>query len=161
LAVDRIPAEAPRIDNEVMAAAVDEARKHALRAVAHIGTTQDAIDAARAGVAAWMHGVYRERIPDDAIATLAGFHIPMVATIVVFDDYATLAQGPRVPPPLETETVRSEILRGFDRIPDGYHSNMLPFVEALRPLRPVWRENVRRLRAAGVTILAGSDVQSG
>ena len=64
--------------------------------MAHIGTTEDAIDAARAGVAMWMHGVYRERIPDDAIATLAGFHIPMVATIGVFESYALFEQGPRI-----------------------------------------------------------------
>jgi hypothetical protein len=76
LVVDRVPPEAPRIRTEVMAAAIDAARARHLRAVAHIGTTQDAIDAARSGVAMWMHGVYRERIPDDAIATLAGFHIP-------------------------------------------------------------------------------------
>ena len=99
--MDRVPAEAPRIKNDVLAAAVAEARARKLRAVAHIGTTEDALDAARAGVAMWMHGVYRERVPDDAVATLAGFHIPMVATIGVFESYALLNQGPRVATPLE------------------------------------------------------------
>ena len=161
LVVDRVPADAPRIRTDVMAAAIDAARSRKLRAVAHIGTTQDAIDAARSGVAMWMHGVYRERIPDDAIATLAGFHIPMVATIGVFESYAVLQQGPRVPTDLERETVDPKTLASFDKIPDGYETKFRPFIESLRPLRPVWRENVRRLRAAGVTILAGSDPQTG
>jgi len=161
LVVDRVPADAPRIGNEVLAAAVEAARTRKLRAVAHIGTTEDAIDAARAGIAMWMHGVYRERVPDDAIATLAGFHIPMVATIGVFESYALLEQGPRVATPLERETVPAATLTSFDHIPEGFDTGLRPFIESLRPLRPAWRDNVRRLRAAGVTILAGSDPQTG
>jgi imidazolonepropionase-like amidohydrolase len=161
LAVDRVPADAPRIRTEVMAAAVAEARTRKLRAVAHIGTTEDALDAARAGVALWVHGVYRERVPDDAVATLAGFRIPMVATIGVFESYALLNQGARVATPLEQETVDAETLRAFDQVPEDFSPAFRPYIESLRPLRPVWRENVRRLRAAGVTILAGSDPQAG
>lgn len=161
LVVDRVPAGAPRIRNEVMAAAIEAAHARKLRAVAHIGTTEDAIDAGRAGIALWVHGVYRERIPDEAIATLAGFEIPMVATIGVFESWALLGEGPRVPTQLERETVAPDTLAAFDRVPDGYQSKFQPFVESLRPLRPVWRDNVRRVRAAGVTILAGSDMQSG
>jgi imidazolonepropionase-like amidohydrolase len=159
--VDRVPADAPRIRNDVLAAAVEAARSRKLRAVAHIGTTEDAIDAARAGIAMWMHGVYRERIPDEAVATLAAFHIPMVATIGVFESYSLFEQGPRVATPLERETVDAETLGSFDHVPDGFQTKFRPFIESLRPLRPVWRDNVRRLHAAGVTILAGSDVQSG
>jgi imidazolonepropionase-like amidohydrolase len=58
----------------------------------------------------------------------------MVATIGVFESYALLNQGPRAATPLEEETADPETLRAFD--------------------------NVRRLRAAGVTILAGSDPQT-
>jgi imidazolonepropionase-like amidohydrolase len=159
--VDRVPADAPRIRNEVLAAAVEAARARRLRAVAHIGTTEDAIDAARAGIAMWMHGVYKERVPDEAVPTLAAFHIPMVATIGVFESYALLDQGPRVPTQLERETVAPETLAAFDHVPEGFQTKFRPFLESLRPLRPAWRDNVRRLRAAGVTILAGSDPQSG
>src|SRR5262249_24289238 len=35
------------------------------------------------------------------------------------------------------------------------------YLDELRAERPTWRDNVRRLRAAGVTILAGSDTQTG
>lgn len=162
LSVDRIPAEAPRIDRAVLAATVDEARKLGLRTVAHIGTLEDAFDAGDAGVSAFVHGVYKERIPDDQIARIAAYRIPMVATIGVFESYAALREGPRVPTPLERETVEPELLAAFDEVPDTEATRLFqPFIESLRPLRPAWRENVRRLRAAGVTILAGSDTQSG
>jgi imidazolonepropionase-like amidohydrolase len=160
--VDRVPESAPRIKPEVLDAAVAEATRLGVRAVAHIGTTQDAIDAAEAGVAAWMHGVYKERIPDGRIAQLAHYRIPMVPTIAVFESYAQLGQGPRTPSRLERETVSVEILSSFDHVPDGARIPSLdPYLENLRQQRQAWRDNVRRLRAAGVTILAGSDTQIG
>ena len=162
LAVDSIPTEAPRMSREVLRAAVDEAKQHGLRAVAHIGTTQDALDAAEAGVAAWMHGVYKERIADEDIPRLAAFHIPMVATINVFESYALLGQGPRAASPLERETMPAAALAAFDHIPDNATTAFFrPYLDTIRPQRQAWRDNIRRLRAAGVTILAGSDTQSG
>jgi imidazolonepropionase-like amidohydrolase len=162
LSVDRIPSQAPRIRGDVLAAAADEARKRGVRPVAHIGDLQDAIDAAEAGVALWMHGVYKERIPDDQIGRLAAYGIPMVATMEVFESYALLGQGPRVPTPLERETVEPEILDAFNDVPDTAAIQFFrPYLESLRGQRGAWRDNVRRLRAAGVTILAGSDMQMG
>jgi imidazolonepropionase-like amidohydrolase len=162
LSVDRIPGDTPRIRREVLAAAVDEAGKRGVRAVAHVGSLEDAIDAAEAGIAAWMHGVYKERIPDDQIARLAAFHIPMVVTMEVFESYARLGQGPRVPTALERETVPADVLGAFDPVPE---SDILvafrPYLDALRATRAAWRDNVRRLHAAGVVILAGSDTQAG
>jgi imidazolonepropionase-like amidohydrolase len=160
--VDQIPEGVPRIRRDVLEAGVDEARRRGVRAVAHIGTVEDALDAARAGIAAWMHGVYKERIPDDLVPVFAGFHIPMVATLAVFESYAAAGQGPRTPTPLETETVPADVLGGFYPVPAGYEtSGIAAYLEQLRGQRANWRDNVRRLRAAGVTILAGSDMQTG
>ena len=162
LSVDRIPGDVPRIRRDVLAAAVDEAKARGVRAVAHIGTTEDAVDAADAGVAAWMHGVYKERIADDQIARFAAYKIPMVPTIAVFESYALLGQGPRVATPLERETVEADVLAAFDTVPnDAAIEFFRPYLESLRGQRENWRDNVRRLRAAGVTMLAGSDTQTG
>src|SRR5262249_10236372 len=64
VAVDRIPDDCLIIGAEALTALGSEAKRIGLRLIAHIGTTADALAAARAGAAAWMHGVYRERIPD-------------------------------------------------------------------------------------------------
>jgi imidazolonepropionase-like amidohydrolase len=160
--VDRVPDDGPRIRREVLEAGVDQARRRGVRAIAHIGTTEDALDAAHAGIAAWMHGVYKERIPDEYIPVLAGFRIPMVATLVVFESYAAAGQGPRAATPLETETVPAAILGAFYPVPASYDSaRFAPYLDRLRAQRAAWRDNVRRLHAAGVTILAGSDMQTG
>jgi imidazolonepropionase-like amidohydrolase len=99
LIVDRIPPSGPRLENAALAAAVATAGKHGVRAVAHIGTTEDALDAGRAGVAAWVHGVYKESIPEAQIAELAAFGIPMAPTTVIWESYANVRQSPRLPPP--------------------------------------------------------------
>jgi hypothetical protein len=78
--VDRIPGTAPRIGSDALRAAVDQAKRRNLRAVAHIGTLADARDAAQAGVAAWLHGVYAETLDDAGVRELAGFGIPMAPT---------------------------------------------------------------------------------
>ena len=163
LTVDRIPNDVPRLDNDVIAAAAAEAKRAGIRAVAHIGSFEDAKDAAEAGAALWVHGVYKERLTDEQVAQLAAYKIPMVATLYVFDQYALLGQQPRVPTPLERETAKAEVLAAFNHPPkDSKRAAYFgPYLQALRPLRQAWRDNVRRLRAAGVTILAGSDAQTG
>jgi len=108
-----------------------------------------------------MHGVYKERIPDESIAELAAFHIPMVPTIAVFESYA-LSDQPRVATPLERETVAADLLQSFNERPEGFDVSFFQeYLAHLREQRANWRDNVRRLRAAGVTMLAGSDPQTG
>ena len=86
----------------------------------------------------------------------------MVPTIIVFESYALGQQQPRVASSLERETYPEAMLTAFDRAPEGYDLSVFrDFIEMLRANRENWRDNVRRLRAAGVTILAGSDAQSG
>jgi imidazolonepropionase-like amidohydrolase len=160
--VDRIPLDAPRMDTDMIAAIVARARSHGLRTLAHIGTTQDAIDAGNAGIAAWAHGVYKERIPDEQIPVLAGFGIPMVVTVEVFDRYARSGEAPWKPTPLETQTVPPAVMDAYYPIPDDFDRGPLaPWLEQARTARPHLLDNVRRLHEAGVVILAGSDAQSG
>jgi imidazolonepropionase-like amidohydrolase len=162
IVIDEIPLGAPRLRPEVARAIADRAREHGLRTVAHIGTTRDAIIAAEAGVAMWMHGVYKERIPDAEIPILAGYHLPMVATIEVFDSYARLRAGPREATALERETVPAAVLASFSPVPDDFDLGALATWDELnRRAVPDRTENVRRLHAAGVEIFAGSDTQSG
>jgi len=162
ISVDAVPLETPIMPPDIIAAIVDEARVHGVRSVAHIGTTADALAAADAGVAAWMHGVYKERIPDELIPRLAAAHIPEVATITVFDSYADLYENRREATPLERETVPRRVLESFVPRPASYRPGEFESLFALlATTRQARRDNVRRLHAAGVTILAGSDTQTG
>jgi imidazolonepropionase-like amidohydrolase len=161
--VDRIPESAPRLETPVLRAAVDEAHRRGIRAVAHIGTLADARDAARAGVSAWLHGVYAETLDDAGVRELAGFGIPMAPTLVVFENYALTNDYARVATPLEREIAPEELLEAFNEPPEepADYAAFQPFLRLLREQRQGGRENVRRLYEAGVALLAGSDTQSG
>jgi imidazolonepropionase-like amidohydrolase len=163
--VDRIPVTAPRIQTDELRATVDEAFAHGLRTVAHIGSVDDALASARAGVYAWLHGVYTERIPDAAIPVMAGTEIPMAPTLVVWESLATLRAGSREPTRLEREIASPELLASYDDVPTPEESRLLrvlaPYLDRLESQRFHWPDNVVRLHRAGVTILAGSDAQPG
>jgi len=162
VAVDALPSGAPLLGGDVLQAIVDEARAHGIRTVAHIGSVADALAAADAGVAAWMHGVYKERIPDELIARFVQPRIPVVATIFVFDDYADIYERKRESTALERETVPAEVLASFNAPPaDAVPAELTEFFQLLAATREARCDNVRRLNAAGVQILAGADAQLG
>jgi enamidase len=162
VAVDAVPRGAPVLGGEVLRAIVDEARGHGIRTVAHIGTVADALAAAEAGVAAWLHGVYKERIPDEVIPRFVEAGIPYVATTFVFDNYADLVEGTREATALERETVPADVLASLDAMPrDATPPELADFLRMLPATREARCENVRRLHAAGVRILAGADAQTG
>jgi imidazolonepropionase-like amidohydrolase len=160
VAVDAVPAGAPELGGEVLRAVVDEARAHGVRTVAHIGTVADALEAADAGVAAWMHGVYKERIPDELIPRFVAAKIPYVATIFVFDDYADIYERKRETTALERETVPADVLASFNTGP-SQPPEFTALFQLLAATREARCDNVRRLSAAGVHVLAGADAQLG
>ncbi len=160
--IDEIPLGSPIMTPEVAAAIVDQAKQNGLRVVAHIGTTEDAINAAKAGVAAWVHGVYKERIADEQIVTLASYNIPVIATIEVFNRYGRPSNAPRPSTRLERETVSRKILDSFFPVPEDFDfSTFQSWLELTSQTMAARIDNTRRLHQAGVTILAGSDTQSG
>lgn len=163
LVVDQLPSSAPRIDAEIARAVVDQARRHGMRPVAHIGTTADALDSADWGVSAWVHGVYKERIPDADIPRLAAADIPMVPTMVVFATYGELARGDFPSTALEREVLPAALLdaRADPALAEGQSDEIRAYGQLMHDQRAHALDNVGRLHAAGVTILAGSDAQGG
>ncbi len=162
IVIDSIPLDAPELSQKIAQAVIGQAKSRGIRTVAHIGTSNDAIAAAEAGVALWVHGVYKERIPDSVIAQLVGYGIPMVPTSEVFDRYGRATDGPIKPTGLEREIVSNDVLESFFPIPEDFDPGPLTsWVELMQNTREIRLDNVARLHAAGMTILAGSDMQSG
>jgi imidazolonepropionase-like amidohydrolase len=163
LAIDQIPEDTPRLNPELARAVVQAANGHNLRAVAHIGRYQDAVDAAEAGVSAWIHGVYKERLSDEGVLRLRDFNLPMVPTLVVFKTYAEIGRGEFEATALELEVAPNSLLQARITKPEDYEvsDTTRAFVEMLSQQRKDSLENVGRLHEAGVRIIAGSDAQSG
>jgi len=93
---------------------------------------------------------------------LAKYGIPMVVTLEVFDRYARALDGPRTSTPLERELAPASLLNSFYPAPDDFDLGPLrSWVELMVEQRNTGATNALRLHRAGVTILAGSDAQSG
>jgi len=162
MAIDAVPEGTPRLTEPLAAKIVSEAHRKGLRVVSHVGTFADAVEAGNAGIDAFMHMVYKEPLDEDEAARIASYGIPVVATMGVFENYALLGRGPRVPTPLEKETASAELLASFDTIPaDAASPIFREYFDMLFATREAWRKSIRFMRAEGTTILAGSDTQSG
>jgi imidazolonepropionase-like amidohydrolase len=158
VAIDRIPLDAPRIAPDIVAAVVGAGHAAGVRAVAHVGRSADALDAVHAGVDALLHDVYLEDITDDAVAAIASAHVPVAATIAVFDAIERFAwDRPPVLLPIEREVADPDVVAALFPVPLDRIAPIVPFVQAVRDAHGARRRNVAKLRAAGVTILAGSD----
>lgn len=162
VAIDAIPLDASIMPEDVLTALVEQSHKRGVRAVAHIGTTADALMTGQSGVDLWIHGVYKEPIADADLERLAAFGIPMVTTSEVFDRYGRALAGPVKPTRLESEMISQEKLASFFPPPDDFElGGLASWVDLMRETREVRLVNVARVHGAGITVLAGSDTQSG
>ena len=126
LAVDRIPLDAPRMDTSLTTAITAAARKHNLRTVAHVGRSQDVIDAVAGGVSAMVHGVDLETISDEAIQALARGGVPVVPTHSVFDVQERLLPDTRWEfSRLEQEMAHPDIMDAIRHVPAGLDKSPL------------------------------------
>jgi imidazolonepropionase-like amidohydrolase len=155
---DLVPGE-PRIATEVIAAIVARAHESHLRVVAHIGQSRDVIDAVGAGVDALMHDVYTEPIAAEAVAAIVKAHVPVVVTIGIWDaveDLGTLRPETRAP--ITREIAKPAVLAALSAFPnDDERARLTAMSKPIHDGHAARRANVATLRAAGVTILAGSD----
>ncbi len=155
---DLVPGE-PRIATQVIAAIVERAHEGHVRVVAHIGQSRDVIDTVGAGVDALMHDVYTEVISDEAVAKLAAAHVPVVATVGIWDaveELGTLRADQRAP--LTQDIAKPAVLAALASFPsDKEREQFSGMSKPLHEGHAARRTNVAKLRAAGVTILVGSD----
>jgi imidazolonepropionase-like amidohydrolase len=159
IAVDRAPFEAPRITPEVIAALAASAHEHGIRCVAHIGRSVDVVDAVAGGVDALAHIVYLEEMSDTAVEAVAANHVPVIATISVFDSQERFLLD-RPPPYLdvEREVAVPEVLDALRAVPPSFDRKpVAPVLRAMIDGHETRRRNVAKLRRAGVVVLAGSD----
>ena len=125
----------------------------------HVGRSVDVIDAVDAGVDALAHIVYPEEITDEAVAKVAARHVPLIATISVFDSQERFLQEKPAPYlAIEKEMARPEVLAALAVIPPSFDQRPIePVIRSIIEGHAARRKNVAKLRAAGVTVLAGSD----
>jgi imidazolonepropionase-like amidohydrolase len=144
-----------KLTPELYGAAIDEARKRGLRAVAHVFTLEDAKGLVRAGIEGFTHLVRDKEVDEELLALLKQrpgvFFIPNIGI-------TSRAMDAGRPAWLDDPLLHETIPPGEIRRLENQFSNRRP--EALATTRASWDLQVRnltKLRAAGVRIVFGSD----
>ena len=146
--VYRDGAALPTLDAATSAAVIRAARQRGLMAVVHASAQDAARESLRDGAHGLVH-VFQDAVADDAFVALArergAFVVPTLTVFAGFSgEHSTLSEDPRVTPWLSQDQRQSLIAR-----PEYIRANPALLANA--------RESVRRLHAAGVPILAGTD----
>ncbi|HJU66219.1 MAG TPA: amidohydrolase family protein, partial [Gemmatimonadaceae bacterium] len=148
----------PTIDKATLTALLSGAKTAGVRTIVHVGTWQDVRDAVEAGASAVTH-VPRDGVAPDDVPRLmraAGtYHIP---TLVVHSDLSELFDRPELlgsplAVALSSDTLRAVYQRGLQALDPGPRHA----AEYQRSGKATAIESVRRLGAAGVPMLTGTD----
>lgn len=148
LHVYRDDAALPTLDAATAAAIIRAARQRGLLAVVHASAQDAARESLRDGAHGLVH-VFQDAVADDAFVALArergAFVVPTLTVVAGFSGQpSALVDDPRVAPWLSDDQRQTlEARAGFARPNPALLANA--------------RESVRRLHAAGVPILAGTD----
>lgn len=138
----------PTLDAATAAAVIAAAHGQGLRALVHASAQEQARESLRDGADGLVH-VFQDAVADDAFVALArsrgAFVVPTLTVVAGFSgEHSRLASDPRILPWLSSgqrETLAARMHLG----------------EAAPRLLASAQESVRRLHAAGVPILAGTD----
>ena len=144
-----------KLTQPLYAAAIDEAHKHNLRAIAHVFDLEDAKGLVRADIQGFMHMVRDEDIDAELIA-LFKQHPAIFVTPNIGITYRAIESGRPawLDAPLLHETIPPSQIAKLEK----QFSNRSP--EALQRTRVEWdraKRNIAKMRAAGVNLVLGSD----
>ena len=159
--VDQIPFGVPSLREPLIEAIVSESKKTDLMVCAHIGSETDLLTALNSGVRFFAHTPYRSSISDTTTQSMGEKEIVVIPTLVAFDQAADFFADTLSFSDLEKEIIEPNILEAYINIPDGGLEAKDPqfqiWIHELQVHREIKYENVRKMKAAGVTLIAGSD----
>ncbi len=154
---------APRLSEELMAAATKRAHERHLKVAAHIDSAEDALICARVGVDLLAHGVETSLLTPEQVATLKASGIAFEPTLVNWHRFDELAVGEFHPTASEIATQPAAVLASLapavllehERTLTG--SSFKGWADALQAHRADRVANTLAMFQAGIPLLVGSD----
>ena len=145
----------PTIDPATLEAAVAAAREHGLPTVVHVGSWDEARTAAEAGATAITHLDADDPIPPDLPALLAERGTLYIPTLAIYAGLLDLggADGRAARSPLLQAVASQEIVAAYR----SYDPSVGRLYQFLTEARPNVYDAVRKLAAAGVPLVTGTD----
>jgi imidazolonepropionase-like amidohydrolase len=157
LAIDAGAGGVPCLTPEATAAIIETGHKAGVRSIAHIGSNAEAEMAVRAGVDALAHAPWRDELSDGVVRLIVDRHVAVVPTLSVWD----LVAADRVSAddflPIERAIASDALMTSLLTPNPNEDPAMLAVRRAAADGHAARQRNVAKLRAAGATILVGSD----
>ncbi|MGI9629317.1 MAG: amidohydrolase family protein, partial [Longimicrobiales bacterium] len=149
--------ELPTVDKATMEAVVAATHDAGLKAVIHVGTWSDLMEAVQAGADAVTHTPGPAPMPAELPALMVERGVVHIPTLAVQSELGRLREDPSLlDRPLLESSASAVVLEGYRDL-DGWPEQMKGFAAWTTSLRDANQEAVAALAAAGVTMATGTD----
>ncbi|MGM0454311.1 MAG: amidohydrolase family protein [Thermodesulfobacteriota bacterium] len=158
--VDQIPLGAPTLHEESIGAIAAASKDAGLPVAAHVGAESDIIACLNGGVPFIAHAPYRSAVSDATIARMKEEGAVVIPTLVVFDNTAAYFENNLAFTPMDKAIMDPVILDAYRNGTEGLvidDPRMENWIHDLVTYREIKFEAVRKMKAAGIAIIAGSD----
>ncbi|NOY69705.1 MAG: amidohydrolase family protein [Deltaproteobacteria bacterium] len=161
IVIDQLPLGIPSLYEDLTREIVAQSKKEGLTLCAHIGSESDILTGMNAGVRFFAHAPYRSSLSDATIQRMKADQVSVISTLVVFDRTADFFKNTTAFTGMDRQILDPQIMNAYLNPPNGAldfgDPRLVSWVHDLETCREIKFENVRRMKAAGITIIAGTD----
>lgn len=154
---DQLPPGTPEMNKETLKWIVDEIHLQGFKAVVHIGSAENAINA---GADILAHGILRGSLTDAEAKKIADSKIPIIYTLYAFEFTEQLGRGAYVPNQIDSVLVPQKLLSGISGEEGKQVENshvVHSFASSLTNEKDKWKENLQLLLKYNANIIVGTD----
>ncbi len=159
--VDQIPLGIPCLYEDLIAEIVKESEKAGLTVCSHVGSESDLLTGLDAGVRFFAHAPYRSSVSNATILKMADQNAVVIPTLVAFENSVDFFGDTLTFTEMEHQIIDPHILDAYVNMPEGALDRDDPQLNSWIHDVVIYREmkydTVRRMKSAGITIIAGSD----
>jgi imidazolonepropionase-like amidohydrolase len=159
--VDQIPLGIPSLYEDLIREIVIESDKAGMMVGSHIGSESDLLTGLNSGVKFFCHAPYRSGVSNSTLDLMRKNQAVIIPTLVVFDYCAEFFSDTLQFNEMDKQILDPAILDAYNNVPQG---GLIPkgaqfesWVHDLVTYRDIKFENIRKMKEAGITIIAGTD----
>lgn len=159
--IDQLPFGVPSLDDDLAGEIVLRSKKQGFFTAAHIGSESDMITGLNAGVPLFEHAPYRSSLSNATILRLKESGAAVIPTLGVFEASADFFSQSRKFTDLDKAIIDPNLLEAYTNTPPDAFNFDDPRIEAwvhdLLTFREIKFDTVRRMKAAGIPLIVGTD----
>ena len=155
---DDIPLGVPCLDLKDLKKIAEISAKHNIPVFAHVGTEEDINICLDAGIKYFAHAPNLSTLSDSTIARMKKANAVVIATLAVYDNINLLSEKKLVFSPMDREIADPRYIEEYLKDQAGKTPPVLiEWAREALKYQDIKFDNVKKMKKAGITIIAGSD----